>query len=265
MTNSKAIQCDSEPLRVFIGYDSTVIVAYHVLAHSILRRASVPVSITPLALNQLGGLMWRERNPLQSTDFSFSRFLTPYLAGYKGWALFMDNDMLVMSDIAKLFALRDERYAVQVVKHDYTPSSKSKFLNQPQTAYEKKNWSSVMLMNCAKCQALTPDYVNTASGLDLHRFNWLGDDALIGEIPAEWNFLVGEYAPIPVEQIHNLHYTIGGPYFEDYRDCDYADVWNAERAHMLMAELPKSKAKEPKEKELVLPKFADAKRVEAVS
>ena len=251
MTKSNEIQSDTTPLRVFIGYDKSVIVAYHVAAHSILRRSSKPVSITPLAMNQLDGLMWRERNPLQSTEFSFSRFLTPYLAGYEGWALFIDNDMLVLSDIAELFALADDRYAIQVVKHDYNPSTNTKFLNQPQTAYEKKNWSSVMLMNCAKCKALTPDYVNTASGLDLHRFNWLGDDSLIGEIPAEWNFLVGEYAPIPVERIHNLHYTIGGPYFDEYLDCDYADVWLAERADMMSAVQIKPKSKETPKPKLV--------------
>ena len=30
-----------------------------------------------------------------------------------------------------------------------------------------------MLMNCRKCTTLTPDYVNKASGLELHQFKWL--------------------------------------------------------------------------------------------
>ncbi len=225
-----------ETIRIFIGYDRRVPVIFHVLSHSITARCSQPVSITPLNLDNLGSLMTRERNPLQSTDFSFSRFLTPYLAGYEGWAVFMDNDMLVLDDFAKLWALRDEQYAVQVVKHDYTPTTDTKFLGMPQTKYEKKNWSSVMLMNCAKCKALTPEYVNTASGLELHRFHWLENEDLIGEIPMRWNFLVGEYEPVPAEEISNLHYTLGGPYFEDYKDSDYADLWLKERDAMNVAD-----------------------------
>ena len=223
-------------IRIFIGFDPRETVAYHVLSHSIHARASAPVSIAPLMLSQLGGLMTRERNSLQSTDFSFSRFLTPYLCGFEGWAMFMDCDMLVLEDIVKLWALRDDKYAVMCVKHDHVPKEKTKFLGAQQTKYEKKNWSSVMLFNCAKCTALTPDYVNSASGLDLHRFNWLGDDDLIGEIPHRWNLLVGYDQSIPVDEVSNLHYTIGGPYFHDYKDIDYAAEWFAERDEMLRCE-----------------------------
>ncbi|HEY0837062.1 MAG TPA: hypothetical protein VGE72_24340 [Azospirillum sp.] len=222
-------------IRIFIGYDPREAAAYHVFAHSILARASRPVTVAPLMLSQLGGLMWRERHPLQSTDFSFSRFLVPYLAGFEGWALFFDCDMLMLDDVAKLYDLRDDRYAVQVVKHDHLPQETVKFLGAPQTRYEKKNWSSVMLFNCARCAELTPEYVNTASGTDLHQFKWLGDDALIGAIPHRWNHLVDYDPPAPVEEVSNLHYTIGGPYFEDFRDCGYADLWRDERGRMLHA------------------------------
>ncbi|HET9651951.1 MAG TPA: glycosyltransferase [Usitatibacter sp.] len=211
------------PIRVFIGFDPREDVAFSVLAHSIHRRASQPVAIVPVMLSQLGSVYRRERNPLQSTEFSFSRFLTPYLCGYEGWAVFMDCDMLVLDDIAKLWALRDERYAVQVVKHVHVPKEDVKFLGAVQTKYEKKNWSSVMLMNCAKCTALTPEYVNAATGLELHQFKWLGDDALIGELPSRWNHLVGYDAPRRDASL--VHYTIGGPYFEEYRDCEYAREW----------------------------------------
>lgn len=223
-------------IRVFIGYDPREAAAYNVLSHSINTRASEPVSITPLALTQLGKLMWRERNPLQSTDFSFSRFLTPYLCDYQGWALFMDCDMLMLADVAKLWALCDDRYAVMCVKHDHRPAEETKFLGAVQTAYEKKNWSSVMLLNCAKCQALSPDYVNTASGLDLHRFNWLASENLIGEIPHAWNHLVDYDPERPIEEIFNLHYTLGGPYFADYINCGYAKPWLDERERMLHAD-----------------------------
>ncbi len=220
-------------IRVFIGFDPRETVAFHVLSQSIHARASQSVSITPVMLSQMEGLLTRERDPLQSTDFSFSRFLTPYLCDYEGWAVFMDCDMLVLTDVAELWALRDDNYAVQVVKHDHVPEENTKFLGAPQTRYEKKNWSSVMLFNCARCRALTPDYVNTASGLDLHRFHWLDGDHLIGEIPHNWNHLVGYDPTIPVEEILNLHYTIGGPYFDAYRNTDYAEEWFLERDAML--------------------------------
>lgn len=218
-------------IRVFIGYDPREAVAFSVLAHSIHARASQPVSIMPLMLSQLRGVLTRERHPLQSTDFSFSRFLTPYLSGFSGWSLFMDCDMLVLEDIANLWAMRDERYAVMVVKHDHVPRETVKFLGEPQSKYEKKNWSSVMLFNNAKCTALTADYVNGATGLDLHQFKWLKDDALIGSLPLRWNHLVA-YNP-PREDAALVHYTLGGPYFEQYADCEYAAQWRAERDAML--------------------------------
>jgi lipopolysaccharide biosynthesis glycosyltransferase len=222
------------PIRVFIGFDPREDVAFSVLAHSIHRRSSQPVSVSPLMLTQLAEVYRRARNPLQSTEFSFSRFLTPWLCGYEGWAIFMDCDMLVLDDIARLWALRDERYAVQVVKHVHVPKEDVKFLGAVQTKYEKKNWSSVMLMNCTKCKALTPEYVNTATGLELHQFKWLGDDALIGEIPSRWNHLVGYDAPRRDAGL--VHYTIGGPYFTEYADCEYAREWHEEHASMLHVE-----------------------------
>ena len=226
---------DQHPVRVFVGYDPHEAVAFHVLCHSIQNRASVPVSITPLMLSQLEGLMWRERDELQSTDFSFSRFLVPYLCGFAGWALFMDCDMLVLDDVSALWALRDDRYAVQVVQHDHRPEETTKFLGETQTCYEKKNWSSVMLLNCARCTALTLDHVNTATGLELHRFRWLEDDDLIGELPHRWNYLVDYDRPQPIEQLSNLHFTNGGPWFEESANCGYADVWFEERDRMLFA------------------------------
>ncbi len=155
-------------IRVFIGHDRRETVAFHTLSQSIHSNSSSPVSITPLMLSQFDEQMWRERHPLQSTDFSFSRFLVPYLCEYEGWALFMDCDKLMVDDIANLWKLRDDKYAVMVVKHDHVPLETTKFPGEKQTTYEKKNWSSVMLLNCARCKALTPDYVNETSGLDLH-------------------------------------------------------------------------------------------------
>lgn len=218
-------------IRVFIGYDPREAVAFSVLAYSIHARTSAPVSIAPLMLSQLKGVLRRERHPLQSTDFSFSRFLTPYFSDFSGWSLFMDCDMLMLEDITRLWELRDERFAVMVVKHNHVPKESVKFLGEPQSRYEKKNWSSVMLFNNARCRALTPDYVNSASGLELHQFKWLESDGLIGALPARWNHLVG-YDP-PSRDAAIVHYTLGGPYFPEFEDCEYADAWRAEKDAML--------------------------------
>ena len=215
-------------IRIFIGYDPREAVAYHVLCHSIIARAQVPVSITPLALNTVCTIHDRPRDPLQSTDFAFTRFLVPYLCGYKGWAIFMDCDMLCLTPIERLFALRDSSYAVMCVKHRHEPNETVKFLGQKQTNYGMKNWSSVMLFNNARCRALDPEDVNTTPGLDLHQFKWLGDDSEIGALPPEWNHLVG-YDKWAYPRL--LHYTQGGPWFADYRRNDQSTaLWMQEYA-----------------------------------
>jgi len=210
-------------IQVFLGFDTRETVAFHVLSHSIHQHASQPVSIAPIMLSQLGDLYTRDINPLQSTQFSFSRFLTPHLSNYEGWSIFMDCDMVMTEDIAKLWAMRDDRYAVMCVKHDHNPVEEIKFLGAIQTKYQKKNWSSVMLFNNARCKALTPEFVNTATGLELHQFKWLSSDDEIGEIPIEWNHLVGYNQPNPDAAL--IHYTLGGPYFNEYTDCEHADTW----------------------------------------
>jgi lipopolysaccharide biosynthesis glycosyltransferase len=217
-------------IRVFIGYDQREAIAYHVLSHSIQRLASEPVTIASLRLSQLKSILTRPRDPMQSTEFSFSRFLTPYLCDYAGWSIFMDCDMVMLDDIVKLWELKEERYAVMVVKHVHVPRETVKFLGEPQSKYEKKNWSSVMLFNNVRCRALTPDYVNTASGLELHQFKWLPSDDLIGSLPARWNHLV-EYDP-PDPDAALLHYTSGGPWWVEYKECEYAKEWHSELKEM---------------------------------
>jgi hypothetical protein len=214
-------------LQVYIGYDPREAVAYDTLAHSIRRRASIPLSIKPLVQKELreAGLYARGRGPTESTEFSLTRFLVPALAGYRGWSIFMDCDMLCRADIAELFAARQPDKAVMVVKHDYVPKTQRKFLDQVQTKYERKNWSSLMLFNNERCRGLTPAYVNSATGLELHRLKWV-DDALIGGLPKAWNWLVTEYDHDPAAKL--VHYTLGGPWFDEYRDCDYAAEWFAE-------------------------------------
>lgn len=220
-----------EPIRIFIGHDHVEEVAFHVLCNSIWRRASVPVSIIPIMKHQMDTLIDRPREPEQSNEFTFTRWLVPYLCHYSGYAIFMDCDMLVMDDIAKLWALRSPNYAVQCVKHNHVPNEETKFLGMLQTAYEKKNWASMMIFNNAMCRKLTPYYINNATRLELHQFGWLGDDSLIGELPERWNHLVDVQ---PYKQaVSNVHYTLGGPYFDEYQDCYYNREWFDERSDML--------------------------------
>jgi hypothetical protein len=220
-------------LQIHIGFDPREQIAFYTLAHSIVSRSSIPVSVAPLVQRQLraSGLYTRERGPTESTEFSLTRFLVPALADYRGWSLFIDCDMLCRVDIAELATqtARQRDKAVLVVKHDYVPKTERKFLDQVQTKYARKNWSSLMLFNNERCRGLTTKYVNSASGLELHRFAWV-DESLIGELPREWNWLVTEYEYNPAAKI--VHYTLGGPWFKAYRDCDYAAEWLAERDAM---------------------------------
>lgn len=220
------------PLRIFIGFDAKETVAYHVLAHSILRRASAPVSITPLVRSQLAKVFTRERGSLESTDFSISRFLVPYLCDYEGLAVYMDCDMLCLADIHELMAFASVATScVWVAQHDYVPKAGLKMDGLRQTAYPRKNWSSLMVFDAEVCQSLTPEYVNTATALDLHRFAWTDKTLPVGSLPLEWNWLVGEYPKNPDAKI--LHYTLGGPWMDGHRACDHAEEWLAERADML--------------------------------
>lgn len=216
--------------RVFIGYDSRETAAYHVCAHSIQRHARTPVSITPLDRRQLG--RWYSRTDAQSaTEFSLTRFLVPFLSGFDGVSVFLDCDMLLRTGIEELFAyaLADPDKAVHVVQHDYTPKSGTKFLGQANAAYPRKNWSSVIVFRNARCRALTPEYVNAETPAALHRFTWIADSE-IGALPLAWNWLIGEYPPNNEAKL--LHYTLGTPCFNEYRECDHALEWWRELAGM---------------------------------
>jgi len=204
---------------LFIGYDARERCATNVLIDSLYQFTSQPLAITPLVTPQLEsiGVFSRQRDPKQSTDFSFTRFLVPYLMGYQGWAIFMDCDMLCRSDIAELWQQRDDRYAVMCVKHDHQPNESVKFQGEVQSAYPKKNWSSLMLFNCSRCTALTPEYVNMASGLDLHRFYWLQGDHEIGAIQGAWNYLINVQDPEVAPESPLIHWTLGGPWFREQR------------------------------------------------
>jgi hypothetical protein len=221
-------------LKIFIGYDPVESVSWHVMAHSILRQSSIPVAFIPINLKNLGSIYNRERPAEQSNEFSFSRFLAPYLSDYQGYALFFDCDMMLRVDIAQIFEeIKDQpNKAVYVVQHDYRPKNKIKYLGNVQYAYPRKNWSSVVLWNCAHPanKVVTPEFVNSAEPKELHRFTWL-DDSEIGKLDVRWNWLVGEYDE-PPEDVKNVHWTVGGPYFIEYQNVDFSDEWFKERAKM---------------------------------
>ncbi len=212
-------------INIFIGYDPREAVAYHVCTNSIIRQASVPVSLTPLALNSLRG--YRETHLDGSNQFIYSRFLVPHLVNYQGWAIFIDGDMLLRADIAELWDMRDESKAVMCVHHDYKTKTTQKYLGAKNQDYPRKNWSSVVLWNCGHSanRFVTPQFIEGATGAQLHRFTWLSDD-LIGEIPKIWNWLPDEFGPNQDAKL--LHWTLGTPCFHEYAAAPMAEEWHRE-------------------------------------
>ena len=194
------------------------------------RNSSVPVHVIPLKRQDLQdqGVYTREQDPKQTTEFTYCRFFVPYLNNYKGWALFADDDFLWLGDIAHLLDQIDDKYAIMCVQHDYKPTVLAKLAGCRQEAYPRKNWSSMVLYNCGHPAnaSLTLDTINTRDGSFLHRFAWITDDALIGAIDYEWNFLAEWYKPYEGgRQPKAIHYTEGGPWFPDHRKTDYSHEW----------------------------------------
>jgi hypothetical protein len=215
-------------IRVFVGYDPREIVACNVFQHSVLKHASEPVAFIPLG----PGVTTYPTKTDGSNNFTYSRFLVPYLCDYIGWAIFADGDMLCRDDIAKLWALRDPNKAVQVVKHEYKTKHPVKYLGAKNESYPRKNWSSVVLWNCGHPMNawLSPLAVADRPGSYLHRFSWL-EDKDIGELPSDWNWLVTEYPKLETASL--VHYTLGAPCFGGYHYCDYADEWHQTLAEVL--------------------------------
>lgn len=212
-------------MKIMIGFDPKETVAYHVLCNSIMRNSSGPVEFVPI--NKRNIPEFDRGIEDGSTEFSFSRFLTPYLSGYSGQSLFMDCDMIVRGDIYEILEYADLYHDVFVVKHNYIPKKGKKFLGNKQHIYPKKNWSSVMLFNSwtSQCKKLTPDVVNSASGKYLHQFEWSQSER-IGDLPLKFNHLVGEYDENPDALI--AHFTLGTPCFEGYDEQEFADEWMEE-------------------------------------
>ena len=221
----------SEGLKIYVGYDSREDIAFEVCRASLCRQSKAHLDVYPLkqkALRELG-LYTRPYDGTSTTEFSLTRFLTPYISASDDWTVFVDCDFLFTADIAQMVATLDRTKAVHVVQHDYQPRGSGKMDNQRQTVYPRKNWSSFMVFNGSHpdVKALTPTVVNSAAPAFLHRFAWTSDEA-IGSLPVGWNFLVGEYEK-PAEVPPAIHYTLGGPWFLNCQQVDYADLWLAER------------------------------------
>jgi hypothetical protein len=218
--------------KIFVGYDSREDIAWQVCRHSLRRHADESLNIIPIRQDVMRelGLYTRALDSHASTEFSLTRFLTPFLAGQSGWVVFCDCDFLFTADVRTVFEGLDPSKAVYVVKHDYVPAFSVKMDGQQQTSYPCKNWSSFIIFNCdhLDVKKLTPDIVNTAQPSYLHRFEWISDPRDIGALELDWNFLVGEYEkPERVPRV--IHYTNGGPWFDNWQSVDFGDLWLIEK------------------------------------
>jgi lipopolysaccharide biosynthesis glycosyltransferase len=239
--------------KIYIGWDSREDIAYQACKQSIIDTASVNVDIVPLKQKNLRekGVYWREKDKLASTEFTFTRFLLPELTEFTGWALFIDCDFIALDDVKKLFDQKDDKYAVMCAKHDYTPKVGTKMDGKQQHQYPRKNWSSMMLINCGHPSNanLTSELVNDEdiTGAYLHRFSWLKDEE-VGEISHEWNWLVGWYNEPEDGTPKFLHYTEGGPWFPEYYDCEYSNEYYKNERKFLLKEYNNVNAKLQAEK-----------------
>ena len=223
-------------LNVYIGYDSKEDIAYRVCKYSILKRSNSNLKVTSLKLYELvtNKLYFRDIDPLASTEFTYSRFLVPALNKYKGWAIFCDCDFIFFEDVSKILENLDNSKAVYCVQHDYTPKEKHKMDGQKQTIYPRKNWSSFILFNCShpSNKKLSIDLVNSETGSFLHQFKWLQDNE-IGSLDERWNWLEGWTSNHNSKKPFAVHYTRGGPWFDEWQDVEFASEWISERDEYL--------------------------------
>jgi lipopolysaccharide biosynthesis glycosyltransferase len=213
-----------ETINIILGFDQREAIAYHVFCQSVLEKVSRPVRFLPLARGSLSE--YQEKHSDGSNSFTYSRFLCPYLMGYRGHVIYADGDMVCNADIAELWDLRDASKAVQLIKHDYSTKANKKYFGNKNENYPRKNWSSVVIWNCehSKNRQLTPEFIDSQTGAFLHRFQWLDDDE-IGGLPIEWNWLATEYESNLDAKL--IHYTLGTPCFREYEKSEMAEFWHA--------------------------------------
>jgi lipopolysaccharide biosynthesis glycosyltransferase len=223
----------SEVINIFIGFDEPNPVSYDVCVKSILaKNTKYKLNIQPINYNTLKEYE-RKKDPFESTQFAFARFFVPYISKFTGISIFLDGDFLFIDSIDNLIDQYNDKYAIMCCQHDYKPTNLEKMDGKPQTQWPRKNWSSLMIFNNEhpKNKTLTPMTVNNQSGAFLHRFKWL-EDTEIGSLPLQWNWLVGWYKE-PQDGIPKaLHYTEGGPWLDNFKDCEYADRWLEEASNI---------------------------------
>lgn len=215
-------------IRLFVGFDQREAAGFHTFVQTVIERTTQLVAITPLVIDgsQRDG----------SNAFTYTRFLVPELCSFAGHAIFADGaDMLCMADLVELWALREPRFAVQVVKHEYRTKFRRKYLGTemeaPNENYPRKNWSSLVLWNCGHMANFTArEHLRSAHGSFLHRFAWLKDEE-IGELHPTWNWLPGEYGENDAAKI--LHFTEGLPAIPAYRETPHAREWQMANARSL--------------------------------
>ena len=227
-----------EIVDIIVGFDEREAVAYHTFTQSVIAKSSLPTRFLPLNIGSLSN--YQELHKDGSNDFIYSRFLVPYLMGFEGWAIYADGDMVCLEDIKKLWDLRDEKYAIQVVKHNYKTKMRNKYWGNKNENYPRKNWSSLILWNCnhSSHKILTPEFVEKQSGAFLHRFFWIKDEE-IGELEKEWNWLAMEYED--KKNINLIHYTIGTPCFKEYENTSLSSYWKKSFFNMLEGYFKKDK------------------------
>ena len=208
-------------LRLFCGYDPREALGFSAFVHSVILNSPKNIAVVPIHGSRRDG----------TTDFTYSRFMVPYLCGYKGWAVFADgSDMMLRTDLNSILAHCDESKAVYVVKHDYQTTNNRKYLGTEMEAanedYPRKNWSSLIVWNCShqNHKYLTPNMISATRGRWLHNFSWLTDE-LVGSLPLEWNHLVREYEPNPDAKL--VHFTLGIPGFAEYSKDEFSDEWRS--------------------------------------
>ena len=207
---------------IVVGFDEREAVAYHTFTQSVIEKSSAPTRFLPLSKSSLS--TYEETHKDGSNDFIYSRFLVPYLMNFNGWAIYADGDMICLEDIKKLWDIRNDKYAVQVVKHNYKTKITKKYWGNKNENYPRKNWSSLILWNCnhTSHKKLTPEFIQKQTGAFLHRFSWIKDEE-IGELDKEWNWLAMEYEE--KKDIKLIHYTIGTPCFKEYENSSLSKHW----------------------------------------
>lgn len=215
-----------DKINIYIGLDEPHLEAFDVCKYSILEKnKKYNINIHPINYNTVKEYN-RKKDQYESTQFAFARFFAPYLSDFKGISIFLDGDFLLLESIDKLLDLYNPKYALQCCQHDYKPKESVKMSGKIQAAWPRKNWSSLMIINNEhpKNKTLTPTTINNQSGAFLHRFKWL-DDAEIGSLPLQWNWLVNWYTEPDDGYPLALHYTEGGPWLKEFKNCEYSGLW----------------------------------------